>query len=248
MRAALTDLFFGQRCIGCDKPGHAWCKACLRGATSPAVMQSPSGLFVAAASHYIGSVSHAVVAYKEHAHLALAAPLGKLLSIGIATLVGQCQPPSDVRSDLPTTVQLVWVPSSPAAVRRRGNDHMRRLTREARKRSSRGQLRGWELTTSQGAGARPVLSWNRSVRDQGSLSAAGRRTNVSRAMTARSPGRGNFGRPVILLDDIVTTGASLHEAARALAASQWQVLGAAVVARVPFRSADSRLIGAVPWG
>jgi predicted amidophosphoribosyltransferase len=67
-------------------------------------------------------------------------------------------------------------------------------------------------------------------------------------MRARSAGRANFRRPVILIDDIVTTGASLDEAARALTASHWRVIGAAVVARVGLRARQKGKNGAVPWG
>jgi predicted amidophosphoribosyltransferase len=43
------------------------------------------------------------------------------------------------------------------------------------------------------------------------------------------------GRPALLVDDVVTSGATLGEAARALQDGGWYVVGAAVVAATPRR-------------
>ena len=60
-----------------------------------------------------------------------------------------------------------------------------------------------------------------------------RRLNVREAMIARPPGGS---RLVWLVDDIVTTGATIDEAVRALSASGWKVAGASVVASVGRRA------------
>jgi predicted amidophosphoribosyltransferase len=234
VRDSLADLFFGRRCIACDTAGEAWCRRCVSVAASPTTTKTPGGLVVVAASEYQGAVRDAIVSYKEHGHLALSAPLSELLTTAVVCLRGQSPSPRNVLDD----AMLIWVPSSPAAVRRRGNDHMRRLTRAAQRRIASGQH----------PATRPILTWSRLVNDQGALSAAARRVNVSGAMRARSASRGNFQQPVIVVDDIVTTGASLDEAARALTASHWQVVGAAVVASVGLRARQKDEKDAVPWG
>ena len=110
-------------------------------------------------------------------------------------------------------VVLVPVPSARAAVRVRGHDHARRLAAAA---GLRGRLRSAALLT----GARAVA-------DQSGLDAAGRAANLTGALVARRP---LPGLAVVVVDDVVTTGATLTEAARALRAAGADVRGAAVVA------------------
>lgn len=69
----------------------------------------------------------------------------------------------------------------------------------------------------------------RPVHDSAGLGASARHANLAGAMTAAAPRPGGPAAAVIV-DDIVTTGASLGEAARALRESGWAVLGGAVVA------------------
>jgi predicted amidophosphoribosyltransferase len=78
----------------------------------------------------------------------------------------------------------------------------------------------------------PALRQSRAVADQAELSARGRAANLRGALEVRSgavPLLAGAGA-VVLADDIVTTGATLAEAARALVAVGVAVRGAAVVA------------------
>jgi ComF family protein len=115
---------------------------------------------------------------------------------------------------------LVPVPSARAAVRARGHDHARRLARAAGR-------------------SAPLLVPARRVADQAGLSSAGRAENLRGALRARRPLEG---LPVVVVDDVVTTGATLAEAARALRAAGADVRGAAVVAA----TARTRSPGRVP--
>jgi predicted amidophosphoribosyltransferase len=130
-------------------------------------------------------------------------------------------------------IALVPVPSSAAAVRERGFDANWALARRVA-----GELRG------QGVDVVPVrlLQQRRGVRDQAGLDASARAANLGgRLRVGREPPRD---RAILLIDDVVTTGSSLVEAARALRAGGLSVLGAATVAAtVRFRanrSDDSR--------
>ena len=117
------------------------------------------------------------------------------------------------------TVVLCPVPSSPAAVRARGHDHAMRLAREAAR--------------DLGVEARRLLAPARAVADQAGLTTRQRAANLAGALRAT----GLPDLPVVVVDDVMTTGATLVEAARALAAGGHPVVGAAVVAATRRRAA-----------
>ena len=75
-----------------------------------------------------------------------------------------------------------------------------------------------------------VLSLGGTTRDQRALGAKDRVANMREAMRAR--GEGN-GAEVVIVDDVVTTGATIDEAARALTAAGFRVVAAAVLAATP---------------
>jgi predicted amidophosphoribosyltransferase len=148
----------------------------------------------------------ALLAYKERGVRSLAGPLAGYLGDAV-----------DVASrDLPSPRRplLVPVPSSRSAARSRGGDHLRRIAslvaREA------------ELDWA------PVLQLSGRVADSAGLSIAQRSANLANRMVARWPVPG--ARPVLIIDDIVTTGASLAEAQRALEVAGWPVHACAVIA------------------
>lgn len=206
MLADLLDLVLPRACAGCAAPGRALCAACTAALGPPRRHRPtpcPPGLppLVAAAS-YDGVVRAALLAHKERGRLGLARPLGAALATAVLAL------------DPPRGVLVVPVPSSRAAVRARGQDHARRLAVAA-------------AHGVPGARARSLLVATRAVADQSGLTTAGRTSNLSGALRAR---RRLGGVPVVLVDDVVTTGATLAEAARALRAAGADVRGCAVVA------------------
>lgn len=85
-----------------------------------------------------------------------------------------------------------------------------------------------------------MLRWQQGVADQGALGADRRSVNVDGALRARRARRP--GTPVVVVDDIVTTGATLDETHRALEVAGYRVLGAAVVASVSPRRGVARAI------
>ncbi|WP_030835672.1 ComF family protein [Streptomyces hygroscopicus] len=117
---------------------------------------------------------------------------------------------------------LVPVPSARRSVGARGHDPARRIALAAA-----GVLRGGGCPAKVPA----VLRQRRRVTDQSGLDARQRRANVTGALGA-VPGSGRLlvAGPVVLVDDVMTTGASLAEAARAVRAAGGLVIGAAVVA------------------
>jgi predicted amidophosphoribosyltransferase len=81
------------------------------------------------------------------------------------------------------------------------------------------------------ARAATVLRQRRPVADQSGLTAAGRLANLSGALVAAAGSAAVLAAaPVVLVDDLMTTGASLTVAARAVRVAGGRVAGAAVVA------------------
>lgn len=111
-------------------------------------------------------------------------------------------------------VTLVAVPGTPGAYRVRGFDPVRLLLSRA------------------GLGARRVFAPARSHRAQKLLTREQRDRNLRGAFRVRAPVAGHR---ILLVDDVVTSGATLREAARALRGAGAEVVGAAVVASTPRR-------------
>ena len=87
--------------------------------------------------------------------------------------------------------------------------------------------------------ALPVDRRLRSVRriaDQRELGVAERARNVSRSMVAR---HARVECDVVVVDDVITTGATLDEAARALEYAGFRVRGALVLAATPRHRDDA---------
>lgn len=74
----------------------------------------------------------------------------------------------------------------------------------------------------------------RRVADQAGLDARGRAANLAGALAVRREAQPRLeGRPVVLVDDVLTTGATLAEAARALSSAGVSVCAGAVLAATP---------------
>ncbi|MFK3679797.1 ComF family protein [Microbacterium sp. NPDC090218] len=113
------------------------------------------------------------------------------------------------------TTWVVPVPTGRAAFRRRGYRVPELLVRRAH------------------ADPQRVLAAVGARVDQRGLGARAREVNAHGAMRARRRGEG---AEVVIVDDVVTTGATLDEASRALSAAGFRVVGAVALAATPRRS------------
>lgn len=222
MRGAVLDLFLGSRCVGCEAPGRMVCASCL--AQVPRTpfpawpVPPPLGLVTPwAASPFEGTVQALVVGHKDHGQWGHRRLLGDLLAAAVAAAVATL-PPAE-------TVLLVPVPSRPGAVRRRGYDPLVAITATAARRLRRGRdVRVARVLVSRGG-----------VADQAGLGAAQRAVNVVGSMRGRSGAVGRWARRVgaahvVVVDDVITTGATAREAQRALTAVGLAPVAVAAVA------------------
>ena len=203
LAGALADLVLPRTCAGCGIPGRALCDRCALLLARPrpaAPRRFPWGFPpTVAAGAYAGPVRPAVLAFKERGRSELAVPLGAALALSVAALLAAVPGP-------PMPVALVPVPSSREALRSRGRDHVRELTARAVV-----ELRAAGVPASEFR----LLTRRGRVRDSAGLSAAQRRANLAGTFVqvARRPSG-----LLVLVDDVVTSGATLTEAAVVLAA------------------------------
>ncbi|HWI42886.1 MAG TPA: phosphoribosyltransferase family protein [Nocardioides sp.] len=217
-----TDLVLGSSCVGCGRAGRALCTTC-RGRfpthAHPAwPTPTPTGLVPPfATGPYEDLLRAMVLAHKERRVLALARHLGDLLARSVAAALGPVQG---------SPVVLVPVPSRQAAVRQRGHDPTAAMTRCAARALS---AHGIPVHAARLLRLRP------GVADQAGLDARGRAANLAGSMAASSAVvrrlAERFPRAhVVVCDDVLTTGATLREAQRALETAGVPVLAAATVA------------------
>ena len=230
-----TGLVLPVACGGCGRPRTDLCEECraaLLGATPRRVRPTPepAGLpVVRAAAPYENAVRAVLLAHKERGALGHAAALGSALAGAVRAGAGH---PGGAGPLL-----LVPIPSARRSTAARGHDPARRISLAAA-----AELR----RTGVPARVLGALRQRRAVADQSGLGAGDRRANLAGALeVAGGAGRLLAGGGVVLVDDLMTTGASLAEAARAVragarahAGARWKDTGphalrAAVVSASP---------------
>jgi predicted amidophosphoribosyltransferase len=245
-RAALLDvldLVLPATCAGCGAQPGLLCGACrtlLAGRAGAAWPDpTPDGLPAPwAVAPYSGAVREVVIAHKEQGRHALAKPLGAALAASVRAAVAGA--PSG-------RLVLVPMPSRAAALRARGHDPTLAMTRWAARTLRRERSNGSPVVVL------PVLRLASSVTDQAGLDARARAVNLregvrlSRRHRRLLDQQHSQGRTAVLLvDDIITTGASLASAAATLRRAGTPVQGAAVVAATPRRTPPRPMPGVSP--
>lgn len=224
VRDALLDaaaILLPVRCAGCAAPDRAVCERCLAAMRASPVPRTVGPLAVWAGLEYDGAARAVLLAFKERGRTDAAGVLAAALRAAIVAAQRESRAAPDggsARRGRGAALLPVLIPSTRQAWRRRGY-HPTGLVL-ARARILVPPL--WR-----------ALRLTRQTVDQAGLSGTARAANRRASMVASPRLRG---RACLLVDDIVTTGATLREAARAVEAAGGTVVGAAAIAHTPLRS------------
>ncbi len=207
----LLELLFPRKCILCrsllTREETDLCRSCR--VHAPAYRRNkrdiPHIADVTAVWTYEGDVRHSLHRYKFRGARHYAGPYGRHLALRI-------------QADLEPADIITWVPVSAKRLRKRGYDQSRLLAET--------------VSAELGIPVRRLLEKTRDNRQNSTIqSPEERRANVLGVYRAVSP-EDFRGKRVLLLDDILTTGATASECARTLrTAGAKQITFAAVAAR-----------------
>jgi len=217
VRSALLDawaVLAPVDCAGCGAPDRGVCDDCRAALAAAAPTRESlrradgSELTVWRALEYGGVARSALAAFKDGGRTDAAPPLAAVLRSTIRAALAAAPPEARGR------IELAAIPSTRAAFRRRGYAPVRLLLAKAGYRES-GLLRA-----------------TRQTQDQSDLDTTQRFANLEQSLTVETAHPRRF---IVLIDDIVTTGATVLEADRAFRAACHEVLCAVAVARTPRR-------------
>ena len=205
----LRTLVFPEACIMCQYRDVAICPRCLAmWQQAPQKIRFP---FVRTYSviAYNSDVSRVVLKAKEERNRSAQDLLAQAMYHSIQSLIKDSQTEHFI---------IVPIPSSQEAIRRRGESFLHPIMDKVLKLSRDNQKRGfmWEW--------QEILEHRKKVSDQAGLNFRERSENLRSAfrVTAR-----HLERPIIVVDDVVTTGATLKNAIDALQERKMTILGAA---------------------
>lgn len=196
----LHELIFPPRCLACGALHQEICESCSRELQFRDYRSQVGGVPVFSTIRYSLKAGHILLAAKEDSVRKADDLLADALSLSLRRAMKSC----GIR---PT---LVPIPHAKKAVRKRGRNFVGEIT---------GQIAMREALPT-----RQIIRHNRKVNDQSLLDASSRLGNLSGAMGVIR----RCGRPceVFLVDDLITTGATLAEAVRTLEKAGFHVVAA----------------------
>ena len=211
----MLDLILPLECGGCGAPSTRWCDACATelsvGIDEPRVVNPrvDPQVPVFALGRYAGARRQAILALKEDGRGDLVAPLARALAVGVHRLLAWGM--------VETPLTIVPAPTRRSAARRRGGDPVTRMARIA----------GAAVAGPPDITVVQALRMRALARDSVGLGTSARERNVAGRVLLRGK------RPrteVVVVDDVVTTGATARESVRILQAAGLRVAAVLTIA------------------
>lgn len=204
-----NEVLFPTRCISCSVLGSWLCQSCSSIWSHQAFFQklsrdSKSTLLVSSSILYSPIASHILLAAKE-------SNVKKSTELVIVALEYAFQKLLLQEPNL-QIFALVPIPSRPQAVRARGRDFLQVITQSLAEKFQIPVL--------------PILGYSRKVKDQSGLSSDERWNNLNDSLVVKDRTLAGKVQGVLLVDDLVTTGATLLAAERALNQAGIRAIGA----------------------
>jgi len=199
----LKYLLFPTRCFGCRELGYSICSECRQQWNPHRYQSRVTNLAVYSAITYSPIAKNILLAAKEQGVKSADQLVRNAVSVSIQELFKKYP-----------SCALVPIPSSASSNRRRGRDFINEIA--------------ISVARDLGVAVLPLLEHQRKIRDQSKLNVSNRHQNLAMALSIKPQFWGNYsGERVVILDDLVTTGATIGEANRALTRGGFKVQAAA---------------------
>lgn len=186
----LHEILFPSRCLGCSVLHQGLCPWCKRDWNIQSHISHLGQVPLISSIYYSRTVARILLASKEDG-------IAEADELVLQAMTHSLRKLYEISGNNPT---LVPMPSASSANRRRGRAYVSHLAKQ--------------LSMSEGIQTRDILFHSRKVIDQSKLDASARNRNLSGAMSIKV--RATRNRPVVLIDDLVTSGATFSEAIRVL--------------------------------
>ena len=203
---SLKDLLFPRFCISCEKYGDFICLKC-----EAIWLAKPRKTKVEGIDHYF------IEDYNEYSSRVILAAkeIGNKLAIKLlANAIARSIKFAVLEQNFKGQIILVSIPSQKNVIRNRGRDHISDLTFQV--------ING---LSGMGYNAKyvPMLSLAKKSKDQSTLNSHERLVNMQNAFTVNNSLNSQDG--IFLIDDVITTGASIREGVRAVGEAKITVNG-----------------------
>jgi len=198
----ISTLIFPETCLVCSQPGSDLCGVCKNRFIPKPKFLLGEKFSIVSSLPYDEFSKKVILLSKEQGLVAAHRILARALSSAI----------SEFR--VKTRFSIVLIPTQGKSLRRRGINHLEEISKMILRNTLINQ--DFEILNA--------LEFTRRISDQTKLTESERTSNLRGAFRVKKV---RISNPVIVVDDVITTGSTLREAVRALQERNLTVIGAA---------------------